>query len=106
MSYDEWVSEDGRYRLRIYSDTKLLRFDTANGDVAAQHEKVLIVIDDSRTGRRVIDACEGCIQRQEGTIIYVATRGRRASRTEPLPTRRDTFVPRRTRQPIGIQEDY
>ena len=105
MSYDEWLSRDGRARVRLHSDAKMLRFDMVNGDVVVQHENCLLEVENLRDGLREIIVFELGIVRQEGTDIFFVVRGRRGNRTEPLPTRHDTPVPRRTRRPIGVQED-
>lgn len=105
MSHDEWVSRNGRGRLRIYSDGKLLRFDTISGLLATEYENVLMEYEDTRDGVREGIISERFITWREGTNIILAPRGRRVNQTESLPTRHDIPAPRRNRQPIGIHED-
>ena len=105
MSYVEWVSRNGRGRLRIYSDAALHMFDKLTGDQATRHENAMIEHEDSQTDQRLRTVAEQCIVWEEGRRVFVELRGRRISQTEPLSTRHGIPIPRRNRQPIGVYED-
>jgi len=105
MSYREWVSSNGRGRLRIYNDDELCRFDTINGSMAFRHGKAMVEYEDFQSGQRQIIVAENFVVWEEGNAVYIQPVGRRVIHTEPLSTSRRSPIPRRNRQPIDVYNE-
>lgn len=106
MSYREWVSSNGRGRLRIYNDDELCRFDTINGSMTFRHGKAMVEYEDFQSGQRQIIVAERIIMREERDCVYLQLIGRRVIHTEPLSTGRRSPIPRRNRQPIDVYIEW
>lgn len=105
MSYREWVSSNGRGRLRIYSDDALCRFDTLNGSMAFRHGNSMVEYEDFQSGQRQIIVAEKVIVWEEGNAVYIQLIGKRVIHTEPLSANRRTPILPRNKQPIEVYNE-
>lgn len=106
MSYREWISSNGRGRLRIYSDEMLCRFDKLSGSMAFREDNVMIEHEDHQSNRRMTIVAERCIVWEEGNQVYIQLMGRRVIRTEPLSAGRASRIPGKTQRPIEVYSEF
>jgi hypothetical protein len=106
VSYKEWVSSNGRGRLRIYSDEVLCRFDKLSGSMAFREDNAMIEYEDYQSNRRMTIVAERCIVWEEGNQVYIQLMGRRAIQTEPLSAGRASRISRGTQRPIEIHSEF
>lgn len=98
MSYIEWVSRNGRGRLRLYCDQAVHRFDKLSGSLDGRFDNVMVVHRDDQLGiRRIIVAEQGIIWEDE-QHVYIRPIGRKVSSTEPYSVRYTPIHRRRTQQ--------
>jgi hypothetical protein len=98
----EWVSSNGRARLRIYGDDVILRFNKRSGSVVMQVENALIIYEDGWGGERRVTICEEAVVWEDETYLNIRLGSRRVTYTEPIS--RSRFPPRR--RAIPVYDDY
>jgi hypothetical protein len=106
VSYREWVANNGRGRLRIYSDDMLCRFDTLKGSMAFRQGNVMIEYEDHQTNQKTTIIAENCVVWEEDNQVYLQLTGRRVIHTEPLSTRRTVPIPRKNQRPIEVYNEF
>lgn len=106
MSYKEWVSNNGRGRLRIYGDDMLCRFGTLNGSMAYRQGNAMVEYEDYQTNQRTTIVAEKCVWWEEGNEVYIQIMGRRVVQTEPLSSRRTYPTSQRNRRPVEVYNEF
>ncbi|MEM1589647.1 MAG: hypothetical protein QW175_04450 [Candidatus Bathyarchaeia archaeon] len=106
MSYKEWVSSNGRGRIRIYGDDMLCRFNMKDGSMAYRQGNVMVEHEDYQTNQRTIIIAEKCVWWEEENNVYIQFIGRRVIHTELLSTRRTYPTPQKNRRPIEVHGEF
>jgi len=106
MSYREWVSKNGRGRIRVYSDDMLCRFDKLQGSMAFKQRNVMIEYEDHQTNQRTTIIAENCIVWEEGNRVFLHLTGRRVIHTESLYTSRSFPIPGKKRRPLEVHNEF
>ncbi|MGQ9514578.1 MAG: hypothetical protein ACUVTL_05955 [Thermoproteota archaeon] len=103
MSYIEWVSSNGRGRLRLYNDQMIQRFDKLTGQFDGRYDNAMMVYHDRQLRMRRIVIAESFVVWEDERHVYVMPRGRRVCSSEPLSVRY-TPVRRVERRKVGVFE--